>query len=198
MLILLSALVYGADCTYQPSVWHTATSRSVRSAPVVVARSALSPEERGPLGCTPCEQDQETRHLSNGLTFRACRQVADRLVDALEQALSEGAVIRTISVYRPIRSRGPLDASGHRTVLSDHAFGVAVDINQAHNGLYGDCVTFGPTCQLLRGGPWEPDRDVESLTADHPVVRALVSAGWQWGGELPGRQKDYMHFTLGE
>ena len=145
---------------------------------------------------TKHEQDQVERVLSNGLRFRACHRVADRLADALESALSEGAHITSVSGYRPIRSRGPVDGMGRRSELSDHAFGVALDINASHNGLYANCIVFGPECRLLRSGAWEPERSRESLTPTNPVVRMLGAAGWAWGGALEGRQKDFMHFSL--
>jgi hypothetical protein len=193
---LAASLVFAAECSYQPRAWSAETQESVPLAPVTITREALSAAEQGPLGCTPCEQDQVERSLSNGLRFRACHRVVDRLTEALEQALREGAHITSISVYRPIRSRGPLTGDGLRSELSEHAFGIAVDLNEEHNGLYDDCLVFGPGCRLLRGGPWDPSRFPQSLSASHPVVTSLEAAGWSWGGRLEGRQKDFMHFSL--
>lgn len=182
-------------CTYRPLVWSTAEGRSLPAAPVDEPRSALEPGEMGPLGCTPCAEDQREVTLSNGLAFALCHRIAEPVRRALEGALREGAILESVQGYRPIRSRGPIDGEGRRTVLSHHAYGVALDVNRAHNGLYGDCVAWGPSCRLLQGGRWRPGEDALSLHPDHPVVRALRDVGLQWGGAIAGRQKDYMHFS---
>ncbi|TNE84972.1 MAG: M15 family peptidase [Deltaproteobacteria bacterium] len=195
MLALILAMASAAECTYTPVVWSATEARSMPAEAVSKPRSALTEAEQGPLGCTPCEQDQVSRTLTNGLSFTACAAVADNLAHALDQAIAGGAEVVSVSVYRPVLSRGPLDAQGRRTVLSDHAFGVAVDVNADHNGLYDDCVRFDETCRLLRGGPWRPGEDPRSITASSPLVRTFADIGWAWGGELAGKQKDFMHFS---
>jgi hypothetical protein len=47
----------------------------------------------------------------------------------------------------------------------------------------------------LRGGAWQPGVDPYSLSADGIVVRELQNLGFRWGGEIAGRQKDFMHFS---
>lgn len=191
----LLAVALGSEprCTYTPSVWDG--ERAVAGPRVDKLRSALSTAERGPFGCTPCEQDQRTARLSNGLELTACHVVIDDLVSALDDALAAGATVGEVSGYRPVRSRGPVDASGRRTAWSDHAFGLALDVDPAHNGLYDQCPSFGPGCELRHGGPWRPATDPRSLTPEHPVVTALGRLQWAWGGALDGAQKDFMHFA---
>jgi hypothetical protein len=91
-------------------------------------------------------------------------------------------------------TRGDTDRHGNRTRYSNHAFGIALDINPEANGLYDRCPRFGPGCRLIKGGRWNPARPA-SLTADGPVVRALKNIGLRWGGQIEGRQKDFMHFS---
>lgn len=191
----LLAVALGAEprCTYTPSVWQQ--DRAVAGPRVDKPRSALTDAERGPFGCTPCEQDQRTARLSNGLELTACHVVIDDLVSALDHALAAGATVDAVSGYRPIRSRGPRDATGSRSAWSDHAFGLALDVDPDHNGLYERCEVFGPHCERRHGGPWRPGEDPRSLTPAHPVVTALDRLQWAWAGALDGAQKDFMHFT---
>jgi hypothetical protein len=156
----------------------------------------LSASEKGPFGCTPCEEDQVDVTLSDGLRFRACRIAAERVRDALERSLSDGQRLVSVIGYRPQVSKGDMDGLGNRTRLSNHSFGVAFDLNEAYNGLYNDCPRWGPGCVLAKGGPYRPGEAL-SLTPASPAVKRLKSAGFVWGGALAGRQKDFMHFSPG-
>jgi hypothetical protein len=40
---------------------------------------------------------------------------------------------------------------------------------------------------------WHPDQ-AGSLTKESPIVIELKSIGFKWGGEIEGKQKDFMHF----
>jgi hypothetical protein len=93
-------------------------------------------------------------------------------------------------------TRGPIDPDGNRTRFSNHSFGVAIDINPKHNGLYTNCFQFGPQCKRIRGGHWRPHQDPFSLKPDGNVVKALQRIGLKWGGRIQGRQKDFMHFSI--
>ena len=128
--------------------------------------------------------------------FSVCRRYAHVVHAALERLIRQGARIDSIIAYRVGRTRGEIDARGNRTGFSNHSFGIAIDINTDHNGLYGDCVRFGEQCRLLRGGPWRPLDDPYSLQPDGLVVTTLKEAGFRWGGEIAGLQKDFMHFSL--
>ena len=124
-----------------------------------------------------------------------CHAHVDRIRAALVEIQRSGGKIRTLSGYRVGRSRGPVDEAGLRTQFSNHSFGTAIDFNAESNGLYADCVDFGDQCRLIRGGPWDPD-NVESVTQGSIVYQAMRAIGWRWGGEIEGKQKDFMHFSL--
>ena len=91
-------------------------------------------------------------------------------------------------------TRGKVDAESNRTQFSNHSFGIALDINDEQNGLYGQCFSFGPQCKLRKGGPWRPDQ-FASLVEDGDIVQSMKALGFKWGGEIQGRQKDFMHFS---
>jgi hypothetical protein len=94
-----------------------------------------------------------------------------------------------------IKSRGAADGNGNRIGFSNHSFGTAIDINPEQNGLYDNCITFGPQCRLLRGGEWRPGTP-GTLDKNGDIVTLFKQAGFQWGGEIVGKQKDFMHFSL--
>ncbi len=202
--ILLMVLVSGStplwagehdECRYRYVVWNTRTR--VSSPPVEVRKpySAVSGEERDTAtGCTVCERDQAEIRLPGLKPFRVCQVFAERVRDALEKLLAQGEPITEVEAYRVVRSRGSVNERGERTGFSNHSFGIAIDINPPQNGLYHRCVHFGPHCQLVRGGPWRPGQP-GSLTADGRVVQALKDIGLRWGGEIAGKQKDFMHFS---
>ncbi|NNF64913.1 MAG: M15 family metallopeptidase [Acidimicrobiia bacterium] len=76
--------------------------------------------------------------------------------------------------------------------LSQHSFGLAVDLNPALNPYMFDATTILPT-----GSDRYLDRtlDVPGLIApDGPAVRAFADIGWKWGGAWDGL-KDYHHFS---
>jgi hypothetical protein len=73
---------------------------------------------------------------------------------------------------------------------SNHAYGLAVDLNPAENPYVGCGQTRDPTRaryldrSRLRRGMVTP-----------AVVAAFRSIGWGWGGDWSGATKDYMHFS---
>ena len=196
LLLLLATAQAEPRCTYAATVYNAVARQTSRTIAVDKARSAVTAEEIGPLGCTPCEEDQARVPLTAGLQVQLCKQALPSALPALARAVEAGARIETITGYRPSYSRGQPNAHGDRTQLSSHAFGIAIDLNEAHNGLYEACPTWGPSCLLRKGGPWVPGSPL-SLGPDHPLVRALEAAGWSWAGRLAGDQKDFMHFSLG-
>ena len=76
-------------------------------------------------------------------------------------------------------------------VWSQHAYGLAVDINPVQNPwVEGERV-------LPRAGEAYVDRSQTlpgMVHADDVVVRAFAGIGWGWGGEWHSK-KDYMHFS---
>lgn len=182
-------------CTYQTFSWNVATRQSVARETVRHPYRELRPEEIDRVtGCTVCEEDQETVTLAPLAPFRVCKLAAPRVREAFGKLLRAGQPISEVVAYRVGRTRGDTDKNGNRTGFSNHSYGVALDINPKQNGLYHDCTVFGPECRLVRGGAWKPGAR-GTLTADSPIVRELKAVGFRWGGEIEGKQKDFMHFS---
>ena len=77
-----------------------------------------------------------------------------------------------------------------RSTWSNHAYGLAVDVNPTENPYVGCGMT----------------RDKEALSyldrsrvrrgmVHAPIVSAFTAVGWGWGGAWSGSTKDYMHFS---
>jgi hypothetical protein len=198
LVVALPSLYVRAEspsCTYTTYKWNTHLRRSVEHRTVRHSYSELQAAEiHDATGCTVCEEDQMEIRLPGVEPFRVCRLLEPDVRHALDQALQQGEKILSVKGYRVGMTKGETDAQGNRTRFSNHSFGVALDINERHNGLYDHCLAFGPNCRLLRGGVWDPARS-GSLTSDSPVVRALEVIGLKWGGEIEGNQKDFMHFS---
>jgi hypothetical protein len=85
-----------------------------------------------------------------------------------------------------VTARGPL------ANWSQHAYGLAVDINPIQNPY----VTSDGYVRNLHARPYR-DRSLRLPGMIHPgdvVVRAFAAIGWKWGGYWSG-SKDYMHFS---
>ena len=186
--------VQAQECTYSYGIWNPSLKRVGRIVRVTKSRVELTAGEIGPFGCTICKEDQVLLELSNGLRFHLCERIAGPVMSALEASIEEGYSIVEIVGYRPSMSRGPVNSRGERTVFSNHAFGVALDVNPQHNGLYSRCLQWGPQCQLIKGGAWKKGNPL-SLHQEHSLVRRLLGLGFKWGGDIAGKQKDMMHFS---
>ena len=184
------------NCVYRVSVWNSKLRRVSKTRLVNKDYRNLSPKEKGAKGCTPCERDQKSVRLSNGVEFRMCHVFADKVQNALNQSLKRGFSIDTVVGYRPSMSRGPLDGKGNRTQLSQHAFGVAIDVNSEANGLYNSCKNFHPKrCRLVKGGHYQPEKNPKAILKDSFLVGEMQRMGWKWGGERSDSLKDFMHFS---
>jgi hypothetical protein len=80
---------------------------------------------------------------------------------------------------------------GKRTgTWSNHAYGLAIDINPRENPYVGCGQSNDPTAQAYRDrGRMRPGM------IGGRTVRAFARAGWGWGGSWSGDTKDYMHFS---
>ncbi len=81
-------------------------------------------------------------------------------------------------------------AFNYRTVpfssnLSNHAYGLAIDINPLQNPYYTGTQVFPENAEY---DPFAPG----TLYEGHLVVRLFRHLGWRWGGDW--REKDYQHF----
>jgi hypothetical protein len=185
-----------AVCTYEMQVWNSHTGNGEVRKKVAHAYGDMRSEEIDQkTGCTVCSEDQVEITVPGIKPFAVCRTVAPRVRSLINDLIRDGAEITTVVGYHPIRSRGPVDEQGNRTEFSNHSYGTAVDINPGQNGLYDNCVSFGSQCRLLRGGAWRPGTP-GTLTRGGIIVRSFKAAGFKWGGEIEGKQKDFMHFSL--
>src|SRR4051794_39083294 len=73
---------------------------------------------------------------------------------------------------------------------SQHAYGLAIDINPTENPYVG-C---GQTRQRA-SLPYLDRTTHRRGMVTRSAVRAFASIGWGWGGSWAGRDKDYMHFS---
>ena len=88
------------------------------------------------------------------------------------------------SVSSPCNGGGP---SGR---WSNHAYGLAVDINPRENPYVGCGMSYNATTRRYR------DRSVHRRGMLTPkAVAAFRAIGWGWGGSWSGDTKDYMHFS---
>ena len=183
-------------CSYDSYQWSTKTKSAENRIRVHKPYAELNAEEIDDrTGCSVCEQDQRWIQVAGVEPVRLCKNVAASYQAILRDALANGFEIRSLVGYRVGKTRGDVDAAGRRTQFSNHSFGIALDINAASNGLYTNCLVFGPQCKLHRGGPWHPAGDPASIAASSRLVREMKKAGFYWGGEIEGRQKDFMHFS---
>ena len=183
-------------CSYEVYNWNVHKKRAVNFARVERPYPELKAEEKDPAtGCTVCLEDQELVKVGNLAPFYVCRKVSGGLRAVLEKLIAQGEPVLEVTAYRPGRTKNPLGKEGNRRGFSNHAYGAAVDINRSGNGLYDKCLKFGPGCRLIQGGPWKPGAR-GTLTHDSAIVREMKAAGFKWGGEIEGLQKDFMHFSL--
>lgn len=76
------------------------------------------------------------------------------------------------------------------THWSNHAYGLAIDLNPNENPYVG--------CGMTRNPARRPFLDRTRLRpgmVTPAVVAAFRSIGWGWGGSWSGNTKDYMHFS---
>lgn len=183
-------------CSYEMQIWNVKEKRSVSPKKAERPYSELRPEEIDPAtGCTVCSEDQELVSIPPIPPFFICYKIAPRVRSLVDELAKKGAPIHSVVGYHVIKSRGPVDKDGNRTGFSNHSFGTAIDINPEQNGLYDNCMTFGPECRLIRGGEWRIG-NAGALEPDGDIVVAFKAAGFRWGGEIAGKQKDFMHFSL--
>ena len=74
---------------------------------------------------------------------------------------------------------------------SNHAYGLAVDLNPVENPYVGCGQTRDPATRPYR----DRSRHRPGMVTRR-VVKAFGSIGWGWGGSWTGNTKDYMHFSI--
>ena len=113
--------------------------------------------------------------------------------------------LRFVDAYGPGRSSPDADISGSfdcspavpspcdpgaDTGWSNHAYGLAVDLNPIENPY-----TCGGRVFQRRSKPYMDRSRVRRGMVTPEVVRAFSSVGWGYGGSWPGATKDYTHFS---
>jgi hypothetical protein len=196
LLITTPLLAAPTNCSYQSYQWSTIEKRAVNRHTVSHPYYQLTTEEIDPVtGCSVCREDQIELTLPGLAPFQVCKILSASIEEALLDLIAAGEPIEQVIGYRVGKTRGKPDEQGLRTAFSNHSYGVAIDINPQHNGLYDHCIHYGPECRLIRGGKWQPHNQHFSLNPDGPVVSRFKQEGFRWGGEIPGKQKDFMHFS---
>jgi D-alanyl-D-alanine carboxypeptidase len=74
---------------------------------------------------------------------------------------------------------------------SNHAYGLAVDLNPVENPYVGCGMSRDPKAQSYR----DRSRHRPGMVTVQ-VRKAFASIGWGWGGSWAGNTKDYMHFSV--
>jgi D-alanyl-D-alanine carboxypeptidase len=96
------------------------------------------------------------------------------------------------SVTASFNCRPVVTATGPGNDLSQHAYGLAVDLNPLQN-------PYVTSDGFVRNRASEPytdrSRNLEGMIHEGDVVvRSFAAIGWSWGGNWSG-DKDYMHFS---
>jgi|GEM_PF-6093819 len=201
-------------CSFTESRWHKANGRSEvfrteKNAPYsqIVTENPTYVSKIDPR-CSICEEDQVNVTVA-GKTIKVCWVYAEEVKQILSKAINSGFEITQLIGYRPLRSGGAVDSQGYYNGVGGHFYGMAVDVNRNHNGLYNGCsgwdaaaATKGPlpnACKLRIGGEWDPNsKPNKSIYYGSPIYNAFKEKGWKWGGIDfgNGRQRDFMDFTI--
>lgn len=137
------------------------------------------------------------------------RSVAEDVLSVFRTLFEAGFPIERVALARPYRPgadpndrrnitaafncRPVITPEGPGEVFSQHAYGLAVDVNPLQNPYVGQ----GGRVRNRFARPYV-DRSQELPGMIHEgdvVVRAFAAIGWSWGGRWSGA-KDYMHFSL--
>jgi hypothetical protein len=73
---------------------------------------------------------------------------------------------------------------------SQHAYGLAVDVNPVENPYIGCGMTHSPTVRKYK----DRSHHYKGMVTRRAIA-AFASIGWGWGGSWAGETKDYQHFS---
>jgi hypothetical protein len=85
----------------------------------------------------------------------------------------------------------PCPGAGGPRSWSNHAYGLAVDLNPIENPYVGCGQTRDPRTRRYR----DRSRHRPGMVTRR-VIATFASIGWGWGGSWTGNTKDYMHFSV--
>jgi hypothetical protein len=137
------------------------------------------------------------------------RSVAGDVLGVFRRLFEAGFPLQRVALARPFRPdadphtrrsitaafncRPVITPEGPQETLSQHAWGLAVDVNPLQNPYVS-----ADGCVRNRFARPYVDRSQDLPGMIHEgdvVVRAFAAIGWSWGGRWDG-SKDYMHFSL--
>lgn len=130
-------------------------------------------------------------------------RAAGGLVKVFGRLFAEGYPIERMRVTSAAELKAPPTGDGNTTAVfacrpvrgqtawSQHAYGLAVDVNPFQNPYHKDKVVLPElaTSYLDRGNV-RPGM----ILPNGPVVKAFAAIGWKWGGDYHSL-KDFMHFS---
>ncbi|GLY97900.1 M15 family metallopeptidase [Actinoplanes sp. NBRC 103695] len=130
-------------------------------------------------------------------------RAAEQLVTVFGKLFAQGFPIERMRVTSLAELNAPPTGDGNTTAAfacrpvrgrkawSQHAYGLAVDVNPFQNPYHrGDVVLPERATSYLKRGDVRPGM----IQKDGPAVRAFASIGWEWGGDYRSL-KDFMHFS---
>ncbi|MEV7624853.1 M15 family metallopeptidase [Actinoplanes sp. NPDC089786] len=131
------------------------------------------------------------------------RRAAEALVKVFGTLFAEGYPIERMQVTSSAELNAPPTGDGNTTSVfacrpvrgqkawSQHAYGLAVDVNPFQNPYHkGKVLLPELATAYLDRGEVRPGM----IRPGGPVVRAFASVGWEWGGDYRSL-KDFMHFS---
>jgi hypothetical protein len=124
-----------------------------------------------------------------GLYFPIRHLALDDAYGPVAKRPADGDVSGSFECRRAASS--PCSRAATTNSWSNHAYGLAVDLNPVENPYVGCGQSRDPRARRYR------DRSRHRRGMVHRrVVAAFASVGWGWGGAWTGNTKDYMHFSI--
>jgi hypothetical protein len=102
---------------------------------------------------------------------------------------TDGDVTQSFECREAVPS--PCSGGSGTGTWSNHAYGLAVDVNPLENPYVGCGQSRDPATKPY----FDRSRHRRGMVRGK-VIRAFRSIGWGWGGSWTGNTKDYMHFSF--
>jgi len=122
--------------------------------------------------------------------------VGQKTPGTLQVTVNKAIADRVKTIFREIYDspeKFPIKSIGgyawRSTGASEHALGLAIDINPNENYMIRNDGT------VVSGSFWKPGENPYSIPADGDVVRIFRKYGFAWGGNAWRSSNDYMHFS---
>ena len=128
---------------------------------------------------------------------------AEAMVSVFRELYEAGYPIEEMRIVGPVDLLPPSDGDVNNTTsfvcrrvagtttFSQHAYGLAVDINPFQNPYVRRATVIPPLAMAYADRSWERPG---MIAENDPVVAAFDAIGWQWGGRW-NSLKDYQHFS---